>query len=128
MQRYDIKTPRTDREATTIKDYSGYDEVVPAELARELERELKELSSNLVPKVGLSKRERLHHKAQIAFANGDWEGACRLIDVAEKLKRSGRFSYKELRSLVNLQKFRDKILKRVESFLSSNEKRTHEVE
>lgn len=35
-------TPRTDKLATTIAEYAGYDEVVTADLSRDLERELAE--------------------------------------------------------------------------------------
>jgi len=38
-----MTTPRTDRAATTIKDYAGYDEVVPADVCRDIERDLAEL-------------------------------------------------------------------------------------
>ena len=38
-----MNTPRTDRVATTIKDYFGYDEVVPADVCRDTECELAEL-------------------------------------------------------------------------------------
>jgi len=38
-----MNTPRTDKAATTIKDYAGYDEVVPADVCRDIERELAEL-------------------------------------------------------------------------------------
>ena len=36
-------TPRTDKLATTLEDYAGYNEVVPADECRAIERELAEL-------------------------------------------------------------------------------------
>ena len=41
-----MTTPRTDRAATTIKDYAGYDEVVPADVCRDIERDLAELKKD----------------------------------------------------------------------------------
>ena len=35
-----MKTPRTDKLATTLQDYAGFNEVVPADECREIEREL----------------------------------------------------------------------------------------
>ena len=36
-------TPRTDKLATTLEDYAGYNEVIPADECRAIERELAEL-------------------------------------------------------------------------------------
>ena len=41
-----MNTPRTDRTATTIKDYAGYDEVVPADVCRDIERELAKMTED----------------------------------------------------------------------------------
>ena len=41
-----MNTPRTDRAATTIKDYAGYDEVVPADVCRDIERDLDKMTED----------------------------------------------------------------------------------